>query len=256
MLVVLSVLITFIITSAMIYQKLGEGNNTKYVIVPNQNSGISSELSSIRTIIDKYYLGEIDDEKLKQGAISGYVAGLGDEYSTYISKEEYENFNANIMGNYVGIGIYMAVYKDSKQIVVVSPIKNSPAEKAGIISGDIIDKVDGIHYEGEEGLEEAARKIKGEAGSKVKLEIIRDEKNLTFEITREKVIMNPVTAEVIEENIGYIQVTSFDENCSEEFKQKYEELEAKGIKSLIIDLRNNRWGNCTRITYDGRLYCP
>ena len=242
MLVFLSVLITFIITSAYIYQKVGNNVSVKYVVAPGENSEIGKTISSIRSIIDKYYMGEIDEEKLREGAIAGYVDGLGDEYSEYITKSEYENFSANVMGNYVGIGIYMAVYKDTNEVLVVSPIKNSPAEKAGILSGDIIKKVNGVEYKGAEGLEEAAAKIKGEAGTTVNLEISRDGKILTFDITREKVIMNPVASEVLENNIGYIQVTSFDEDCSKEFKKKYEELAAKGIKSLIIDLRNNGGG--------------
>ncbi len=242
MLVFLSVLITFIITSAYIYQKVGNNVSVKYVVAPGENSEIGKTISSIRSIIDKYYMGEIDEEKLREGAIAGYVDGLGDEYSEYITKSEYENFSANVMGNYVGIGIYMAVYKDTNEVLVVSPIKNSPAEKAGILSGDIIKKVNGVEYKGAEGLEEAAAKIKGEAGTTVNLEISRDGKILTFDITREKVIMNPVASEVLESDIGYIQVTSFDEDCSKEFKKKYEELAAKGIKSLIIDLRNNGGG--------------
>ena len=137
----------------------------------------------------------------------------------------------------------MAVYKDSNEIVIVSPMKGSPAEEVGLQSGDIITKVNGIAYEGADGLEMASHNIKGEAGTSVNLEIKREEEILEFEIVRRKVIMNPITAEVIEKtNIGYIQVTSFDEDCSKEFKAKFEELKEKSIKSLIIDLRNNGGG--------------
>lgn len=242
MLVFLSILITFIVTSAFMYKYLKNNEETKYVLVPNEESSIGKDIEKIKTIIDKYYLGEVDEQKLKEAAIAGYVDGLGDEYSTYISKKEYSDFSANIMGNYVGIGIYMAVYKDSDEIVVVSPIKNSPAEKAGLKAGDVILKVNGVSYAGTEELEEASNKIKGEAGTTVNIEIKREEEILNFNIVREKVALNPITAEVLEKNIGYIQVTSFDEDCSKEFKQKYEELNSKGIKALIIDLRNNGGG--------------
>lgn len=242
MLVILVALITFVVTTVFMYQYLRTDENTKYILVSNEDSSIGAELSKFRTIIEQYYLGEIDDEKLREGAISGYVGGLGDEYSQYITKEKYNEFEANVMGNYVGIGIYMAVYKDSEEIVIISPIKNSPAEKAGLLSGDIITKVDGVEYKGVDGLEEASNKIKGEAGTIVNLEVKRDGKILTFEIAREKVIMNPITSEVLESNIGYLQVMSFDEESSIEFKEKYEDLKNKGIKSLIIDLRNNGGG--------------
>lgn len=242
MLIVVSVLVTFIVTTVFMYQYLKKEGDTKYIFVSDNDSSIGAEISKFRTIIDQYYLGEVDEEKLKEGAISGYVEGLGDKYSSYITKSEYNQFQANIMGNYVGIGIYMSVYKDSEEIVIVSPIKDSPAEEAGLLPGDVITKVDGVPYQGADGLDEASNKIKGEAGTKVKLEIKRGEETLSFDITRKKVIMNPITAEVLENNIGYIQITSFDEDCSEEFKKKYEEIKAKGIQSLIIDLRNNGGG--------------
>ncbi len=242
MLVFVSVIITFVLTSLFIYQKNENKDGTKYVMVPASQSGIGTDITKIRKIIDQYYFGEIDETKLRNGAISGYVEGLGDDYSSYITKDEYENFEANIMGNYVGIGIYMAVYKDSEEIVVVSPIKDSPAEKAGLQPGDIISKVDGVSYKGTDGLENAASKIKGEAGTTVELEIKRNEDIMNFTITREKVIINPVISEVLKNDIGYIQVTSFDEDCSKVFLEKYNELKEKNIKSLIIDIRNNGGG--------------
>ena len=242
MLVILSVLITFITTTVVLYKYLKADGNIKYILVSDNDSSIGAEISKLRTIIDQYYLGEIDDEKLKEGAISGYINALGDEYTAYITKEEYDEFQANIMGNYVGIGIYMSVYKNSDEIVIIAPIKNSPAEKSGLKSGDIITKVNGIEYSGVDGMEIASDQIKGEEGTTVDIEIKRNEEILNFTITREKVIMNPITAEVLENNIGYIQLISFDENCSQEFKEKYEELQIKGIKSLIIDLRNNGGG--------------
>ena len=242
MLVVLSVLITFIVTSVFMYQYIGKNVDTKYVMLPNEETSIGAEISKIKTIIDKYYLGEIDENKLRESAKSGYISGLGDKYSAYISKSEYEDFEQSIMGNYIGIGIYMAVDSKSNQILVVSPIKNSPAEAAGLKTGDIIEKVDGEHYEGSDGLEIAASKIKGEEGTVVKLEIKREEKILNFEIKREIITINPITGEILDNNIGYIQVTSFDDNCSKDFKAKYEELVSKNIKGLIIDMRNNGGG--------------
>ena len=239
MLIALVAFITFIITTVFLYNtNLG---NTKYVLVSNNDNTIAGELARFRTIIDEYYLGEIDENKLKESAIKGYVEGLGDEYSEYITKEEYEEYEINIMGNYVGIGIYMSVYKDSDEIVVLSTIEDSPAESAGILTGDIILKVDGIEYDGEH-LDEASAAIKGEEGTKVKIEIKRNEQIMELEIERKKVIVNPVKSEVKENNIGYIKLTSFDEETSKIFKEKYEELQKQNIQSLIIDLRDNGGG--------------
>lgn len=239
MLIALVAFITFIITTVFLYNtNLG---NTKYVLVSNNDNTIAGELARFRTIIDEYYLGEVDENKLKESAIKGYVEGLGDEYSEYITKEEYEEYEINIMGNYVGIGIYMSVYKDSDEIVVLSTIEDSPAESAGILTGDIILKVDGIEYDGEH-LDEASAAIKGEEGTKVKIEIKRNEQIMELEIERKKVIVNPVKSEVKENNIGYIKLTSFDEETSKIFKEKYEELQKQNIQSLIIDLRDNGGG--------------
>lgn len=241
MLVILTALVTFLVTTVVLYRHMKDNGEAKYILVNNQDSSISGDISRYRAIVDQYYLGEIDEQKLRDGAIKGYIEGLGDEYSQYITKDEYADFEANVMGNYVGIGIYMAVYKDSNEIVIISPMKESPAEKAGLQSGDIITKVDGVGYTGDE-LDIASSKIKGEEGTTVSLEIKRKEETFTVDIVRKKVIVNPVTSEVLEGNVGYISLVSFDEDCSIEFKQKYEELVSKGIKSLIIDLRNNGGG--------------
>ncbi len=237
MLIILVAFITFIITSVY----FENNKETKYVLVSNKDDGLDGMISKFRTIIDKYYLGEIDEEKIKESTLKGYVEGLGDEYSEYIPKSDYDNFMTNIDGNYVGIGIYMAVYKDSDEIVVLSPIEDSPAEAAGIITGDIILKVNGVEYTGEQ-LDEASNAIKGEEGTKVKLEIKRNEEIIELEVERKKVVVNPVKSEIKEGNVGYIKLTSFDSQTSQEFKNRYEELIAKNIKSLIIDLRDNGGG--------------
>ena len=144
-------------------------------------------------------------------------------------------------GNFVGIGIYMVKDTESNKVMVLSPIKGSPAEKAGILPGDLIISVDGVQYSADE-MSVAATKIKGEEGSKVKVEILRGKETLNFELIRENIKVNPVEGKVLQNNIGYIKFSSFDENTSDEFKAKYEELEKQGIKSLIIDLRNNGGG--------------
>lgn len=244
MIVVLTAFITFMATILCIFTIFLNGNQIgKYVLVESseENKNLSSELDKYRTVIDKYYFGEIDEEKLKEGAISGYIDGLGDPYTEYISKDEMKDYIENTKGNFVGIGIYMIKDTDKNMIKVLSTIKNSPAEKIGIQAGDLIKTVDGETYAADD-LDTISSKIKGEAGTKVKLEIIRDEKTLEFEVTREKVIVNQVEGKVLENNIGYIEIPSFDETTSEEFKDKFLELKEKNITSLIIDLRNNGGG--------------
>lgn len=238
MLVILVAFVTFIITSIGMYQYL----TGDVSLLSNSNSeDIASTLDKYRNIIDKYYLGDIDDEKLKEGAIKGYIEGLGDPYTEYISKDDMETYLEDTLGNFVGIGIYMVKDENTNTIKVLAPIEDSPAEKAGVLPGDTIVSIDGTQYSGDQ-MSVAANKIKGEEGSTVKLQILRDNQTLDFEIKRENIKVNPVDGKVLENNIGYIQFSSFDEGTAEDFKAKYEELKNQGINSLIIDLRNNGGG--------------
>ena len=251
MLVALTAFITCIITTACLVEKYDIGNGTgvlSSLIGSTNDDKITEALSNIENLIEKYYLYDIDEQKAIDGAISGYVDSLGDEYTEYIPASEMEEYTETIMGNFVGIGIYMVQNTEKNVIEVLAPIKESPAEKAGILPGDIIKSVNGVQYTGEQ-MTEASNNIKGEEGSKVKLEILRGEETLNFEIERKKINTNPVVAEKIEDetaqlegNIGYLEISSFDEGTAEDFKTKFEQLKSEGITSLIIDLRNNGGG--------------
>ncbi len=243
MLIVLVAFITFLCTSIGMYQIFINSNLEKSSILATKasNSDITATLNRYKKIIDKYYLGEIDEEKLKEGAIKGYIEGLDDPYTEYISKEDMKDYLDDTMGNFVGIGIYMVKNAEANKIQVLAPIKNSPAEKAGILPGDLIMAVDDVTYTGEE-MSVVSNKIKGEEGTSVKVEIMRGNETKTFDLKRESIKVNPVEGKVLENQIGYIEFSSFDEGTAEDFKTKYEELEKQGIESLIIDLRNNGGG--------------
>ena len=242
MLVILVAFITFLVTSIGMYQYLSSnGIGNKIVVTSGESGEITSEISKYKSLIDKYFLGEVDEEKLKEGAIKGYIEGLNDPYTEYISKEDMQDYMADTIGNFVGIGIYMVKDTEADRIMVLSPIKGSPAEKAGILPGDLIISVDGVEYKAED-MSVAANKIKGESGTTVKLEILRGTETKTFELKRENIKVNPVEGKVLENKIGYIEFSSFDEGTAQEFKTKFEELQKQGIKSLIIDLRNNGGG--------------
>lgn len=246
MLIILTVFLTFIFTTIYITNKYDINNEETAIksffgVNSSNEEKISKSLKYINEILEKYYLKDIDEAKAADGAIAGYVASLGDPYTEYIPKDEMEEYTQNLMGNYVGIGIYMTQNVEDNTIVVLSPIKYSPAEEAGILPGDIIKKVNGVEYTGEN-MTAASNSIKGPEGSTVKLEIQRGQEIKTFEITRKKITTNPVIAKKLENNIGYLEISSFDENTAENFKTKYEELKLQGITSLIIDLRNNGGG--------------
>lgn len=245
MLVILTAVVTFIITTIIMYQifstKQLVGNLKVTDTSTSNTSALAATLKNFRTLLDKKYLGEIDEQKLTEGAIKGYIEGLDDPYSEYFTKEEMKDFEETTMGNYVGIGIYMVKNTKDNTIVVLAPVQGGPAEKAGLKTGDVITKVDGKDYDGDS-MSEASNKIKGEEGTKVKLEIQRDGKIMEFEIERQNVKLNHVESKKLEANIGYLKLSTFDEGCGQEFKTKFEELKKQGITSLIIDLRNNGGG--------------
>ena len=241
MLVILVAVITFIVTTVMLYNKIGgNSGNVKYVMIGGDSSS-TSLISRLKNVVDKYYLGDTDEQKMSESAAKGYIEGLEDEYSEYITAEEYAEFSQEIYGSFVGIGIYFGK-NTNDEMMVVSTIENSAAEKAGLQSGDIITKVDDYEVTTDSTTSEVSAKIKGEEGTKVKMEILREGEKMTFEITRENVKLHYVKAEVLDNNIGYITVSSFDEGTADEFKNKLEELQSKNVKSLIIDLRNNGGG--------------
>lgn len=241
MLVILVAVITFIVTTVMLYNKIGgNSGNVKYVMIGGDSSS-TSLISRLKNVVDKYYLGDTDEQKMSESAAKGYIEGLEDEYSEYITAEEYAEFSQEIYGSFVGIGIYFGK-NTNDEMMVVSTIENSAAEKAGLQSGDIITKVDDYEVATDSTTSEVSAKIKGEEGTKVKMEILREGEKMTFEITRENVKLHYVKAEILDNNIGYITVSSFDEGTADEFKNKLEELQSKNVKSLIIDLRNNGGG--------------
>ena len=215
---------------------------------------IAETLKSFREVIDREYIGEIDETKVLDETIKGYVNGLDDEYSEYLTKEDWEDFETYALGNYVGIGIYMSTDKNDN-VVVVEPIKDSPAEKVGLKPGDIIV---GVNDESVLGVssENVSNMIKGEEGTKVKITVARGDEYLDFEIERKSIKIYHVESEMFENNIGYLELLTFDEGCAKELKQKYTELKNQGAQKIILDLRNNTGGLVTEALDILDLFLP
>ena len=255
MLIVLTSFITFMITSLLLFKKLNPNNISSTFELGQTSTSTSVDMNSyvkkIKSIIDNNYLWKenINEEKLKDAAIEGYVKGLGDKYTEYIPASEMKEFTEEITGNFTGIGIYMVADEENGKIIVVQPIPDSPAEKAGIKPGDAIINVDGKDYSYED-FYTIADHIKGEEGTKVNLIIERDGKEISFEITRAKIEINSVLSKLLDNNIGYVKLPSFDSESSKKFKEKVDALIKDGAKSLILDLRNDGGGivsECTEI---------
>lgn len=179
---------------------------------------------------------------------------FGDEYTEYLTKNEYEDLMVSVLGNYVGIGIYMAQTTDGN-IIILFPIEGSPAEEAGLQSGDIIAKINGEDCS-DMTIDKASNKIKGEEGTEVELEILRDEETIIKKVTRRKIEIKYIDSSVIDTNIGYIKLISFDQGSAEAFKEHLNALKEKNIKSLIIDLRDNGGGIVEEAISIAELFVP
>lgn len=189
----------------------------------------------------KYYDGKIESDALVEGAVKGMTDSLKDPYTVFMNKKEFQDFNTQTEGTYTGLGIQVGV-KDDK-ITVIAPFDNSPAKKAGIISGDVIEKVNNITVSGKD-LEKAINMMKiGEEGSKVKLSINRSgKKRFDVNVERAKITMTTVKGEMLPYDIGYIQISMFDENTGKNFNKILKQLEDKKMRGLILDLRGNPGG--------------
>lgn len=248
MLVILTAFVTFIVTSLSMYTYFK--NNTGYGLINTASNtstntqDIPSYLKQIRSAINKYYLwkDKISEEDLENGAIEGYVKGLGDEYTEYVPSSEMKEYTENINGSFVGIGVYMVKDEKAGRVLIYYPIPESPAEKAGIKAGDLIISVDGKEYTADD-FEEISKYIKGEEGTTVNIVIERDGERKSFDVVRKKINTNPISKNVYNKNVGYIKIPSFDEGTAEAFKTKLQDLvNNEGVKSVVIDLRNNGGG--------------
>lgn len=248
MLVILTAFVTFIVTSLSMYTYFK--NNTGYGLINTTSNtstntqDIPSYLKQIRSAINKYYLwkDKISEEDLENGAIEGYVKGLGDEYTEYVPSSEMKEYTENINGSFVGIGVYMVKDEKAGRVLIYYPIPESPAEKAGIKAGDLIISVDGKEYTADD-FEEISKYIKGEEGTTVNIVIERDGERKSFDVVRKKINTNPISKNVYNKNVGYIKIPSFDEGTAEAFKTKLQDLvNNEGVKSVVIDLRNNGGG--------------
>lgn len=202
---------------------------------------ISSNMKSLRSVIDKMYIGDIDENKLREEALKGYIKGIGDKYTEYFTKEEWGKLNEVVSGEFYGIGVYLELSKDEKNIVITSVMKDSPAEKAGLKSGDILAKVNEKNIDSED-FENITKYIKGEKGTKVKVTVYREKEKIEKEIERQEIKVNSTKHKMLENSIGYIHISTFTEHTDKDFEASYKELENQGMKKLIIDVRFNTGG--------------
>ena len=212
----------------------------EFITATDSLGEISTVLLPFAQLIDEEYIGDISKKEIVEQTIKGFINGLGDEYSEYMTQEEVEDYKTNQLGNYVGIGIYISEDENSNA-VIVGVMKDSPAEKAGLKEEDIIVEVNGESVIGM-GSEVVSSKVKGENGTEVNVEIYRGEEELDFTLVRQDIKVYHVEYKVLENNIAYVSLLTFDEGCAEEIKEAFNDLKNQGVKKVILDLRYNTGG--------------
>ena len=223
-----------------LYQATSDIDSTETVEASETISDISTILNSFAEVIDENYIGDINKETLIDSTIKGFVSGIGDEYSEYMTAAEWEDYQSSALGNYCGVGIYMST-DENGNIVVVSTIKGTPAEEVGVQSEDIITAIDGVSTENMT-TTDASNAVKGEEGTDVTITIYRDGEYIDYTMTRSSIKVYHVESEMLDDEIGYISLLTFDEGCSEEFETHMDDLINQGATKIIFDLRYNTGG--------------
>ncbi|MBP5594430.1 MAG: S41 family peptidase [Pseudobutyrivibrio sp.] len=200
------------------------------------------KLSYLEELINAYYFNDVDQETLQNGAYHGVFDSLEDPYSQYFTPEEYEEYSSVVNGNFGGIGAGLQKDADTGEVVVTKVYEDSPAEKGGIKEGDIIVSADGhkgVNYS----LEDYVSKyLRGDEGTEVNLVIDREGEEIELTLVRDIIEVETVAYKMLDNNIGYIQISQFTGSTDKEFEKAFEDLESQGMTSVIYDLRNNGGG--------------
>ncbi len=203
---------------------------------------------NVMQIAQKEFLYEANEDVMLEGALEGTLKALGDPYTQYLPKEAFEDLMQDTEGSYEGIGVYITASDDNK-ILIVAPIEDTPAEKAGLKTGDKIIRINGTEFTADQ-IDAAVKIMKGEPGTSVTLTIQRVDSNGIQDmsdvvVNREKIRIKTIKPAMLGDEIGYIRITTFDMQTARDFKDAYSALKNKDMKGLVIDLRYNPGGMIT-----------
>lgn len=213
---------------------------------------VLERINEVKSMIDKNYYKKADDYDVLMGMLKGAVSSLNDPYSYYMTEDEYKKFNEETDGEFAGLGIYVSGSIDDNLITIVSPMKGTPADRAGLKTDDKIIKINGEDFTADK-MDDAVKIMRGKPGEKVKITILRRDKNgkaqfLDFDIVREIIKVQTVSSKLLKDNIAYISISGFDTPTYNDFNKQYKELKKQGMTKLILDLRNNPGGLLTTST--------
>lgn len=204
-----------------------------------------SKANELEKHIEDSFLREVDKDDLDEGLLKGMFQALEDPYSVYMTEKEFEDFTEHTKGVYGGIGV-MVTPGDDNLITVVAPIEDTPGERAGLKTGDKIIKIEGEEFTAD-AMDKAVQLMKGKPKTSVNLTILRKDKDgknedIDMDIIREEIRLVTVKSDMIEDDIGYIKITSFDDLTYKDFKENLKKIKDKNAKGIILDLRGNPGG--------------
>ena len=211
------------------------------------------KMQALLELLNYYYYDDLSAEDLQEGIYEGLISGVGDSYTTYYTADEMENLNVDMSGSYSGIGAVITVDGDTDWPMVSYTYEGSPAEEAGLLTGDLFLQVDDMEVTSESSTSDVASKIRGDAGTSVHIVVQRGSEEVEMDIVRADIDTPSVEYEMLDDGIGYIYILQFSSNTEEQFMDAYEELSAQGMTSMILDLRYNGGGtvsSCTAILDD------
>lgn len=234
-LIAVSIAVTFILTSFFSLQSF----NTKVVDV-NEKAKKYTALQALDSYVRDNYYGDINENTLSDGIMKGYVSGIDDKYSRYLTEEEYLTEQNDNSGTLVGLGLTIAE-DESGYIRISKIISDSPATDSGLLENDIIIAIDGVDVK-DIGFAEASDAMRGTEGSPISLTIRRDGKDTEYSFTRRSIEVTTVEAEMLGNYVGYIKISGFKQNTPQQFIDALERLTANGATSLVFDLRDNGGG--------------
>ncbi len=242
--VVLSAAVIWIYCAAngcnLVLGRHGVAKISGHVLLDDQTVGKLDELISY---MDAYYYEDYDLDEARDHMYAGLVDGLGDKYSVYYTKEEYQELKESTSGTYYGIGTGLQQDTKTMQVTVTTVYEGTPSEEAGLKEGDRLLTVDGVEAASME-LSKLVGLIRGEEGTSVHLEVYREStgETLEFDVERRNVVLPSVSSQMLEGQIGYIQIEEFKDTTPEQFREQLKALEDDGMKGMIVDLRGNPGG--------------
>lgn len=207
-----------------------------------------SKIEELLAYIDLYYNDEYDANDVRDAIYEGTLSGLGDPYSVYYTADDYKDLQISTSGNYYGIGAGLSQNAKTMEVTVLKVYEGTPAEDAGLEDGDQILKVDDVEATSME-LSNLVKKIRGEEGTTVHLQIYRESSGETLEVDvkRANVDLPSVSYEMLDGGIGYIQISEFQSNTAKQFKAAVKDLQSRNMKSMIVDVRSNPGGLITSV---------